>query len=201
MKLYAETAPRRLLQVAGDLTFLLWLLLWVLVAGVVHDSVMELAGPGHQTERAAERMSDGLLAAREALSDVPLVGDEAAAPFDRAAAASDQLAAAGRREVAAVESLAFWLTLTTVLGPTLLLAALYLPPRVRFVRRASAGQRFVDTTEDLDLFALRALAHQPLHVLARVSHDPAGGWRSGDPEVVARLARLELRAVGLRPPG
>ena len=52
---------------------------------------------------------------------------------------------------------------------------------------------------DLDLFALRALATQPVHVLARVADDPAGAWRAGDAEVVSRLADLELRAVGLRP--
>src|SRR5688572_7137544 len=46
--------------------------------------------------------------------------------------------------------------------------------QVRFVRRASAGARFVDAADDLDLFALRALVHQPMHVLARVSDDPAG---------------------------
>lgn len=43
----------------------------------------------------------------------------------------------------------------------------------------------------------RALA---VHVLARVSDDPAGAWRDRDPAVIARLAELELRSVGLRPP-
>ena len=62
-------------------------------------------------------------------------------------------------------------------------------------------QRFLDEGADLDLFALRAMAHQPLHVLARVDPDPAGAWRRGEPDVVDRLARLELRSAGLRPPG
>ena len=76
----------------------------------------------------------------------------------------------------------------------------YLPPRVRFVRRATAGQRYLDSGADLDLFALRAMSHQPLHVLAQVSADPAGAWRRGEADVVDRLARLELHAVGLRAP-
>ena len=76
----------------------------------------------------------------------------------------------------------------------------YLPSRLRFVRRATAGQRYLDSGADLDLFALRAMAHQPLHVLAGIDADPAGAWRRGDPDVVDRLARLELRSVGLRPP-
>ena len=45
-----------------------------------------------------------------------------------------------------------------------------------------------------------AMAHQPLHVLAGIDADPSGAWRRGDPDVVDRLARLELRSVGLRPP-
>ena len=54
---------------------------------------------------------------------------------------------------------------------------------------------------DLDLFALRALAHQPLHRLARISDDPAGACRRGERATVVALARLELSEVGLRPPG
>ena len=33
----------------------------------------------------------------------------------------------------------------------------------------------------------------------QVSDDPAGAWRARDPEVVRRLAALELADVGLRP--
>nr|MBA2464268.1 hypothetical protein [Nocardioidaceae bacterium] len=53
---------------------------------------------------------------------------------------------------------------------------------------------------DLDLFALRAMAHQPLHRLARISEDPAGAWRARDTDVVRALAELELRDAGLTPP-
>ena len=84
--------------------------------------------------------------------------------------------------------------------PILVVSAFYLPVRYRFIRRATAGQRFVDAVEDLDLFALRALARQPMHVLAKVSDDPAGAWRRRDPVVTRTLAELELRANGLRPP-
>jgi hypothetical protein len=75
------------------------------------------------------------------------------------------------------------------------------PRRAAFVRRASAGRRLVDSAADLDLFALRALAHQPLHRLAAISDDPARAWRERDRTVVARLAALELRDAGLAPAG
>ena len=201
MKLYADHRPRMTRQVLGDVMFLLWLVLWVYVAGVVHASTMELAGPGRQAEAAADRLGEGFAQTREALADVPLVGDRVAGPLDDAIAASEQLARAGRQEVSAVESLAFWLRLSIGLSPTAIVAAFYLPGRFRFAQRATAGQRFVDAGEDPDLFALRALAHQSLPALARISDDPVGAWRRGDPEVIEQLARLELRSVGLRPHG
>jgi hypothetical protein len=68
------------------------------------------------------------------------------------------------------------------------------------VRRATAGQRFIDRAPDLDLFAMRAMANQPMHRLARISPDPVRAWREGDAEVVRALALLELRDAGLRPP-
>ena len=84
--------------------------------------------------------------------------------------------------------------------PIVLVVGVWLALRLRFVRRATAAQRFLDAAADLDLFALRALAGQPMHRLARVSDDPAGGWRTQDPAVVRALALLELRDCGLRPP-
>jgi hypothetical protein len=38
-----------------------------------------------------------------------------------------------------------------------------------------------------------------MRTLAEVSDDPAGAWRARDPDVVRRLAELELADVGLRP--
>jgi len=144
-------------------------------------------------------MADQLRDAGDQLGGAPLIGDELAVPFDRAAEASDGLAAAGRDTVEAVEQLALLLGLSVALIPILIVSAIHLPLRWRFIREATAGARFIDASEDLDLFALRALAHQPMHVLARVSDDPAGAWRQRDPDVVRRLAELELSDVGLRP--
>jgi hypothetical protein len=73
------------------------------------------------------------------------------------------------------------------------------PGRLRFIREATAGLKFIDSADDLDLFALRALTNQPMRVLAKVSGDPAGDWRRRDPAVVRRLAELELKDVGLKP--
>ncbi len=199
MKLFADTPLRRTLQVLADLLFVVWLVVWVWIGSAVHDGTMELAGPGRQTDSAATSMAEQLRDAGGRLGEAPLVGDELAVPFDRAADASDGLAAAGRDTVEAVERLALLLGLSVALIPILIVSAIHLPLRWRFIREATAGAQFIDASEDLDLFALRALANQPMHVLARVSDDPAGAWRERDPDVVRRLAALELADAGLRP--
>jgi hypothetical protein len=199
MKLFADTPLRRTLQVVADVLFVVWLVLWVWIGTAVHDGTEQLAAPARQTDSAATSMAEELRDAGGRLGEAPLVGDELAVPFDRAADASDGLAAAGRDTVEAVERLALLLGLSVALIPILIVSAIHLPLRWRFIREATAGARFIDASEDLDLFALRALANQPMHVLARVSDDPAGAWRERDPDVVRRLAALELADAGLRP--
>lgn len=200
MKLYADAPVHRLRQLLGDLLLLGWVLCWAWAGATVHDATLELAGPGRLVTESATGLSGAMQDAGGVVDELPVVGDAARAPFDEASAAADSLAEAGREQVRSVERLALLLGLALALIPILLACLLHLPRRVRFVRRATAGARFVDAGEDLDLFALRALAHQPLHVLARVSDDPAGAWRRGDRQVTDQLAALELRAAGLRPP-
>ena len=200
MKLYADTSARFTAQLVADVLFVCWIIAWVWIGNVVHDGTVELAGPGHQITSSATGLADSMRGARDALGDLPVVGDSAAAPFDRASDASESLAEAGRAEVHAVEQLAFWLGLSIALIPILVVALRYLPSRARFVRDVGAAQRFVDGPADLEVFALRAIAHQPLHVLARVSDDPMTALRERDPVVIARLADLELRESGLTAP-
>lgn len=200
MKLYADTPARATRQVLADVLFLLWLLMWVMAGNAVHDATLELAGPGRQTQESATSLAESMQDAGDALDDVPIVGDSARAPFDQAAEASGALADAGQAEVEAVEGLAFWLRLAVTLIPILVIGALFVPVRWRFVREATAGQRFVDAEADLQLFALRAMSNQPMHQLARVSADPVGAWQRGDRDVVHALAKLEMRSVGLKPP-
>ncbi|HET6627023.1 MAG TPA: hypothetical protein VFG63_11610 [Nocardioidaceae bacterium] len=200
MKIYADTSVRRSRQLLGDVLLVVWVALWVKLSLVVHDATMMLAGPGEQMSRAGAGLAEQLRDAGASVGSVPLVGDDVRVPFDGAGDAADKLAGAGDAQVAAVTDLAFWLGLTVAAIPILLALAVYLPPRWRFVRDATAGQRFVDAGEDLDLFALRAMARQPMHRLARVSDDPAGAWRRRDAAVVRALAELELRDTGLAPP-
>ena len=200
MKLYADTSVRRTLQIAGDLLLVLWVWFWVTIAHQVHDATLKLGTPGRKIDTSATDLAERLRDAGRTVSKVPLVGDNVRTPFDGAGRAASGLADAGQQQVSAVGTLADWLGFAVAAIPILIFVLFYLPPRIRFVRRATAGQRYLDAGADLDLFALRALSHQPLHVLAKVDPDPAGAWRRGETTVIDELARLELRTVGLRPP-
>lgn len=197
MKLYADAPGRQARQVLGDLLLVLWIALWVRLAGVVRDATLALATPGEQIEDAGTGLAGKLRDAGTTVGDLPLVGDQARAPFDGAGDAAEKIAAAGAAQVEAVHTLAFWLSLAVGAIPILIVAAVYLPLRWRFVRQATAGRRFVDATPDLDLFALRAMSNQPMHRIAKISADPVRAWREGDSEVVRALAALELRDSGL----
>jgi hypothetical protein len=199
MKLYADLPARRLVQVVGDVLLVVWILVWAWLGHAVHDATMNLAEPGYRVESSATEMADRLHDAGSAVGGLPVVGDEASAPLDEAGSAAEQLAEAGQQQVSAVKRLSDWLGWSVGLIPVLVVLAVYVPGRVRFGRQAAAGRALVDSAADLDLFALRALAHQPLHRLARISADPARAWRDQDPDVVRRLAALELAETGLTP--
>jgi hypothetical protein len=197
MKIYADSRARRTRQIVADLVFVGWITVWMLIGLFVHDAVMQLAVPAERTDQAATGLAGHLRTASGKLRDVPLVGDTAASPFDLAAGSADSLAEAGRRGVDAVTDLAFWLTLSIIAIPVSGVGVFFIPVRVRFVRNATAGRALIEATEDLNLFALRALTRQPLHVLAKISDDPAGAWKAGDTKVISALAGLELRDAGL----
>jgi hypothetical protein len=200
MKLYADQTPHFARQLAADAAVLAWVLLWIWLGTKAHAGVLTLAAPGRKVSAAGSSLGERLREAGGAVGGIPYVGDDVARPFDGAGGQADQLAAAGRQQVELVGTAATWVGVLVALLPVLLALAVWLPRRVRFVRTATAGARMLDAVEDLDLFALRALGHQPLERLAAVSPDPAGAWRRGDPQVTLALARLELDDVGLALP-
>jgi hypothetical protein len=200
VKLYSDIPARRLVQVGSDVGIVLWVALWVRVAGRVHDTTMALAQPGRELAGAGASFRGTMTSAGDGVDDLPLLGDRVATPFRSASGVGTELEQAGTDLVSAVEQLALVLALTTALVPVLIVGLFWFVLRLRFARRASAAQRFIDAAPDLDLFALRAMANQPMPRLAAVSDDPAGAWRRGDDDVIHALALLELREVGLRPP-
>lgn len=197
MKLYAEAPGRHSRQILLDALVLLWMLLWVKVASVVHGLVERLAAPGRALEDAGGRLSDSLGEAARKAGDVPVAGDSLRKPLASAADAAHGLAAAGGAQQVAVNRLALALAVVVALAPILAVLVRYLPDRLRWIRAASAADQLRASSSDLDLFAIRALAHRPLSELARIGPDPAGAYLRQEPGVTAELAELELRAIGL----
>lgn len=200
MKLYSDLPARRARQVVADVGIVLWVVLWVRVGRWVHEATLELAEPGRRLADAGTGFRDRMTQAGDSVDDLPLLQDRVATPFRSAADVGTDLEDVGNDLVTAVERLALVLGVVTVLAPVLLVGLVWLAARVRFARRAGAAQRLVDADPDLDLFALRAMANQPMPRLARVTDDPAGAWRRGERDVIRALAVLELKEAGLRPP-
>ncbi|MGN6752426.1 MAG: hypothetical protein ACTHJJ_07720 [Intrasporangium sp.] len=201
MKLYADTTARRTRQLLGDVAMLVWLAVWAWAGRQVHDVVLGLRGPAQSLETAGTSVHDSLTGAGAEAGRIPAVGGDLERWLDGAAASGTRLRGAGHSMVSSIEDLAAWLGWSTALVPILTVGALWLWLRARFMRRATTAQRFIDATEDLDLFALRAMVRQPMTALARISADPAGDWRRREPDVIKALAALELHDEGLRLPG
>ncbi len=200
MTFYSDIPARRARQLAGDIWLLFWSVLWIWAALRLYDLVMNLAAPGVAIAEGVGELATNLDSARDSVGGVPLVGEALAAPFSGMGDAAAAIAAAGQAEADAVALLARFLSISLAVLAIASFAVIWVPIRISFVRKATAARRFVDAAEDLDLFALRALARQPLHVLARISDDPAGAWRRGDQPVIHALGALELREEGLLPP-
>jgi hypothetical protein len=200
MKLYADTPARRTRQLLSDVLMLLWLGFWVWAGRQVYDVVMTLRGPADSLSDAGTSVHDSLAGAGQQAAQLPLVGDGLRQWLDRAAGSGTSLRDAGTSMADTVVQLALVLGLVVAVVPVLTLGALWLFVRVRFVRRASGAQRHLDANADLDLFALRAMATQPMRTIAKITDDPAGAWRRRDARVIHALATLELREQGLRAP-
>jgi hypothetical protein len=197
MRLYADTTGRLGRQLFTDLFVLAWLTFWTWLAVDLYHLVVKLGVPGEKLASAGDGMAGGLSDAGTNVRKVPVAGDSLSAPFAKAATAARGLADAGREQVAIVHDLAWVLALLTVAIPVALIVLVWLPWRVRWVRRASSAVALRGGTAGRDLLALRALTNQPLRRLSTVDDDPVSAWRRGDPEVLAALANLELRRLGL----
>jgi hypothetical protein len=197
MRLYADTTGRLGRQLFSDVFVLVWLIFWTWLATKLYDLVVSLGVPGEKLASAGDGIANGLRDAGSQAHRVPVAGDALSEPFSRAAQSARGLADAGREQVTVVHEMAWVLALLLLAVPVAVVLFGWLPWRLRWVRRASSAVSLRDGTAGRDLLALRALATQPLRRLSTVDDDPVGAWRRGDPDVLDRLAGLELRHLGL----
>jgi hypothetical protein len=199
MPLYAQHPAVRARQLAADLGMLAWTVLWIVVARVVHGAVLVLAEPGLAVEDLGSSVAGNMNSAAEAAGDVPLVGDELAAPFEALSEAGGSVRGAGQAAQDAVGTLALVLAVVLVVLPVGWLLLRWLPWRLSYAREAGAARRLAGTAE-LEILAARAMATAPLPRLAALPAGTGAAWRSGDPAAVRALAALELRRLGLSLP-
>jgi len=196
MVLYAQHPARRTRQILGDLLVLGWIGLCFQLAQGLRGLVERLAGPGREVEGAGRDLARSMDRIGDRVGRVPIAGDDLEGPFRRASTVGDRLVAAGRAEQEVVADLALYSAILVALLPIAVVLWTWLPRRLRWIREATAAR---DLGEDTELFALRALAHRPLSQLRRIAPDPAAAVLRGDAEVTARLAQLELTALGAAP--
>jgi len=198
VKIYADRAPAAARQLITDLLVVAWVYAAIRAAMWLHDLVQKLAVPGQKLEGAGSGLADGLADVGGKINRVPIVGDELTAPFKGAADAARSLSDAGQQQQDVVNDLALALSLGLLVFPLGLVLFVWLPLRVRWMRRAGAAASLRSAPAGRDLLALRALTTQPLRKLTRIDPDVAQAWRRGDEDTVAALAALELKGLGLR---
>ncbi len=196
MKWYADDRRLRARQLVLDGAVLLWCLLFLRLAQVVHAGVLRLQEPGRELQAAGTRLADGLGSAADRVAGAPLVGGRLREPLDAAAGAGRAVAAAGASGQQAVGHLALVLALVVVLVPVGAVLVRWVPYRVRYAQEAAAA---VLLRGDVELLALRAATSLPLSRLARLGPEPVARWRRGEPGAAEELAALELRSLGVAP--
>jgi hypothetical protein len=199
--MYADRLPTAIRQLLTDIFIVIWVYAWIRAGIWVHDMVLELGVPGQKLETAGSGIADNLADAGGKVGRVPLVGDQLTKPFNGAAEAARSLADAGRQQQEIVGNVALVMALVVVALPLALVLFLWLPLRLRWMRRAGVASAVRDEPAGRDLLALRALASRPLNELAKLGPDIAQSWRNGDAAAVDALAALELKDLGLRPTG
>jgi hypothetical protein len=200
MRLYSDFAGRRAYQVLGDVVAVALVVAGIVVAVALHDAIAALKGVGAEVERSGRDFSSTMTDIGDRLAGVPLIGGGISAPFGSASDAGGTLAGAGQQWQQGVETLATLVGWTVAALVVLVVLLGWIRPRLVGAVRRAAVARLATAAASLDLLALRALATRPAKAVLSVDDDAVAAWRSGDAEVIRRLAALELRASGVRLP-
>ncbi len=198
MRFYAERPVRAARQLLADLLVIAWVTLVVLIARAAKAFVERAADPARSMAASGDSVRDAFAQAAHAAAGIPLIGGDLATALDIGTGAGTSLAAAGMQQAETISTVALSVWIAILVIGVVPVVLVWLTIRVRYARLA--GSAATARSRDLDLLALRALAHQPTRRLLALTADPANAWRRDDRVVVRDLAGLELRALGLRPP-
>jgi hypothetical protein len=188
-------SARRLRQL--DAAIAAWTVAWALLAVAVArevDGLRALSSTVVAAGVAAEEASRAI----GPLEALPSVGDDVERFSERAREAGASARASGRESRDSIRDLSILLALAIGLVPTLPIALVYVPARLRWrreqmlVRRAAIAHG--DDVAFRRFLARRALERLPLSTLLALDGDP---WRDGRRHD-DRLADAELDRLGIR---
>lgn len=200
MAWYSGRPLRAAAQLGADLLLVVWIVVWVRVAGAVRAGIERLATPLDGMDATASRVADELERAGSQARRVPVVGRDLGEQVTRAADAVQDLAGVGATQAASVRELAASVGLLVLVLPVAAAVLVWLPGRLRFVLAAVRARRLARTPVGRSVLAFRALMSESAGRLTAVSTDPVQAVLSRDAVAVEALARLHLRTLGVRPP-
>ncbi|HYN99003.1 MAG TPA: hypothetical protein VEU28_04955 [Actinomycetota bacterium] len=196
MKLYAELPAQRSRQAFLDLFFVAWCWAWIRAGMYLNDLVERLSAAGQMLVDAGQDLEDSASAVQGTVVRVPVLGSFLKERFDGLVGVGRSLQDSGRSQIETVDTLSMWLGIIVALLPILLALWIWLNRRAGWIRNASAAARLRSDSENLYLFALRAISNRPLTELRSASaREAIRAFHAGD---YAPLARLELKEMGLR---
>ena len=201
MRFYPDSPKELSRTVAHDALALVALVALAWLGLKIHDAADNLAVLGTGVRDTGEGIEDGFRAAGDAVSGLPVVGDEAGdALRDAGAGTGGEVREAGQDGEERVHQLADLLGLVTFALPAALLLMTVLPGRIRTVRGLNAARRVLAdpwaSEERQRLIAMRAALSLPDTLLVRHTDDPLGDLEAGRYEPLIQAAHEH---AGLRP--
>ena len=198
MQIYSSVPLRRIWQIVTDLFAVAAVVAAWLFSRATFEAISGLAAFGRGMEDAGSGFQTTMSDAADRIGGVPVIGDQASAPFLNAAEAGGFFIAAGQDQQDSVAQAAAVVGWAIFLLPVLVLIPVWLVPRVQFVVRSTRTRRMHHEEGGKELLALRALVLAKPSQLRKVSEDPVRAWREGDQETLDGLARLALKREGVR---
>lgn len=198
MQLYADHAPRRARQITTDLLALVFIVVWIALGIWVYQLIAAFQQLGAQMQEAGAGFRSTMVELGGTLGSVPLIGAGIRVPFDGASDAGAALENAGQSQQDTILIVAATVGILIAVVPVVLILLVWLMPRLHFVREAAEARRLLNSPGGTELLALRALSTQKLSKVAELAPDVASLWRAADPVIIARLAQLQLRSLGVQ---
>lgn len=147
--------------------------------------------------RSLAARSDDLSERTQSLTELPVLGDSLSQPLRPFVEATRSLSETATSAADSLEELVRLVGWSVTGGLVVSGLAVWGPPRLFFVVRASRMARGLSAPGARRILALRALHTAPLQDLSRISDDPQRDVVAGNPESLQNLASLALRPYGL----